>query len=319
MILGQPLTVVKNDNNYSDTIPKACFDDIYVQDDPREYYRVLYGLDYIIPDLARGVFRSMVATLEEQHGRPIKVLDLGCSYGNNAILLRTPLDLARLAQRYGDLAAQGLSTEECAELDQRYFQSWPRHPMSIVGLDSSKSAIAYAKRTGVIDDGIAADLETNKLSDRERELLHDVDLIISTGCIGYVTERTFSQILDAIDGPAPWVASFVLRMYEFAEIEKVLGRRGLVTQKLEGATFVQRRFHSEQECREVLNCLEQAGISTQSKEADGLLHAELYVSRPQADVDAVPLDQVASITTGEHHTFGRRYRRAADDTLLLGK
>jgi SAM-dependent methyltransferase len=319
MNLGQPLRTLENNNNYDASTHKACFDDIYVQEDPREYYRVLYGLDYIIPDLARNVFRTTVAALEQQRGRPLKVLDLGCSYGNNAILLRTPLDLARLAQRYADLTAHGLSPAECVELDKRFFQSWPRHPMTIIGLDASVPAISYATRTGAIDDGLAVDLEKTDLSSRARDLLSDVDLIITTGCVGYVTERTFTQILDAIKGPTPWVASFVLRMYPYTGIEETLGRKGLVTQKLEGATFVQRRFHSEQECRETLHCLEEAGISTQGKEAEGLLHAELYVSRPEADIEAVPLEQIASVTTGEYHTFGPRYRRVADDTLLLGK
>lgn len=319
MILGQALNSYMPKDFDDNSIPKACFDDIYIQDDPREYYRVLYGLDYIIPDLARSVFRDTVAALEDLRGRPIKILDLGCSYGNNAILLRTSLDLGRLAQRYADLTAAGLSANECAELDRNYFKSWPRQPMKIVGLDSSKSAISYAKRIGVIDDGLAVDLENGKLPDSAREMLRDVDLIISTGCIGYITERTFTQILDAIEGPAPWVASFVLRMYSFNEIEAELKKRGLATQKLEGTTFVQRRFHSEDECREVLECLDKAGIPTHSKEADGLLHAEFFLSRPAEHIKTVPLEQVASVTSGERHPFGRRYRLVADDTLVLGK
>jgi SAM-dependent methyltransferase len=319
MNLEQPTKYFNVKKNDEEEAPKACFDDIYNQEDPREYYRVLYGLDYIIPDLARGIFRNAVAAMEELRGRPIKVLDLGCSYGINAILLRTPLDLARLAQRNADLAAEGLTTDELAELDRRYLKAWPRKPMTVVGLAVSEPAIAYAKRVGAIDDGAAVDLETGKLTGRAREMLHDVDLIISTGCVGYVTERTFSKIIEAIEGPPPWVASFVLRMYAYTAIERVLARAGLVTQKLDGATFVQRRFHSERECRDVLECLEGNGISTESKESEGLFHAEFYLSRGLADVSAVPLEQVACVTSGERHAFGRRYRRFADDVLLSSK
>jgi hypothetical protein len=230
-----------------------------------------------------------------------------------------PLDLARLAQRYADLSGDGLSADELAELDRSYFQSWPRQPMTIVGLDSSKPAIAYARRTGVIDDGIALDLENGELTPLARDLLRDVDLVISTGCVGYVTERTFSQILGAIDGPKPWIASFVLRMFPYSTIETELHGRGLVTEKLEGTTFVQRRFHSERECWDVLRCLERAGIPTLAKESEGLLHAEFYISRAPEDAKAFPLEQVASVTTGEHHAFGRRYRRVSDNELLFGK
>jgi hypothetical protein len=280
---------------------------------------VLYGLDYIIPDLARGIFRNIASAVAERRDRPIKVLDLGCSYGVNAILMRMPLDLARLAQRYADLGVHGLTAGELAELDHNYFRSWPRQPMTIVGLDSSAPAISYAVRTGVLDDGIAIDLENGELTPRARALLRDVDLIVSTGCVGYVSERTFAKILSAIEGPAPWVASFVLRMYPYTAIENELRRRGLVTEKLESTTFVQRRFHSERECWDVLRCLEQAGVPTLGKEAEGLLHAELYLSRSPSDAKVMPLEQVASVTTGEHHAFGRRYRRVSDNALQFGK
>lgn len=319
MNCGQPLKLHVEAGKEHERSIKACFDDIYIQEDPREYYRVLYGLDYIIPDLARGIFRNIASAVAERRNRPIKVLDLGCSYGTNAILLRMPLDLARLAQRYADLGAHGLAASELAELDQNYFRSWPRQPMTIVGLDASAPAIAYAVRTGALDDGIALDLENGELTPRARALLRDVDLIISTGCVGYVSERTFSEILGAIEGPAPWIASFVLRMYPYTAIETELRRRGLATEKLEGTTFVQRRFHSERECWDVLRCLEQGGISTLAKESEGLLHAEFYLSRSPSDVKAVPLEQVVSVTTGEHHAFGRRYRRVSDKVLLFGK
>jgi SAM-dependent methyltransferase len=280
---------------------------------------VLYGLDYIIPDLARGIFRSVASVVSERRNRPIKVLDLGCSYGTNAILLRTPIDLARLAQRYADLSAHGLATCELTKLDQKYFRSWPHQPISIVGLDASAPAIAYAVETGALDDGIALDLENDELSPRARELLRDVDLIISTGCIGYVSEHTFSKILDAIEGPMPWIASFVLRMYTYTAIDTELRRRGLATEKLEGTTFVQRRFHSERECWDVLRCLDQAGVSTLDKESEGLLHAEFYLSRSLPDLKAIPLEQVVSVSTGQNHTFGRRYRRISDQVLAFGK
>lgn len=315
---GQPLKLFVDSRETQETSIKACFDAIYTQDDPRDYYRVLYGLDYIIPDLARGIFRNVANAVAARRRRPIKVLDLGCSYGCNAILLRTPLDLARLAQRYADLGACRLTAKELAQLDRHYFRSWPSQPMTIVGLDASAPAISYAIETGALDDGMAIDLEKDELTPRARALLRDVDLIISTGCVGYVTERTFSQILGAVEG-APWVASFVLRMYPYTSIDTELRRRGLATEKLEGTTFVQRRFHSERECWDVLRCLEEAGVSTLAKESEGLLHAELYLSRPLSEVKAVPLEQVASMTNGEHHTFGRRYRRVAANALLFGK
>ena len=84
----------------SATATKANFDDIYMSKDPREYYRVLFGLDYVIPDLAKDVFRAVVAHRGAGAGRPLRILDIGCSYGVNAALIRYPLDLARIAGQH---------------------------------------------------------------------------------------------------------------------------------------------------------------------------------------------------------------------------
>ncbi|MEO8315625.1 MAG: hypothetical protein ABI645_12635 [Pseudomonadota bacterium] len=43
------------------------------------------------------------------------------------------------------------------------------------------------------------------------KLLRDVDIILSTGCIGYVTEKTYETLFRSIRSP-PWIISFVLRI-----------------------------------------------------------------------------------------------------------
>jgi SAM-dependent methyltransferase len=306
--------------DYSETNDiKANFDRIYIQGDPREYYRVLYGLDYVIPDLAKGIFRDVIAALSEQRKRSIKVLDLGCSYGNNAALIRFPLDIDRLAARYRDLEDANLSTEELTKLDRNYFKSWPKTEIEIVGLDVSEPALNYAKDVGLLDDAIALDLENGTLTDAARAALSDVDLIISTGCIGYVTEKTYSQVLGAIEGPMPWVASFVLRMFPYTPIGDLLEREGLVTEKLEGVSFVQRRFLSANECSEVLQQLHDQDIDTTDKEAKGLLHAEFYLSRPDAARKAYPLEQLVSVTSGADRNYGRRFTRKGADLIRFGR
>ena len=57
----------------------------------------------------------------------------------------------------------------------------------------------------------------------------------STGCIGYVTEKTFERLLPAVTkgGHAPWMANFVLRLWSFEPIEETLSDWGYVTEKLQ--------------------------------------------------------------------------------------
>jgi hypothetical protein len=58
-------------------------------------------------------------------------------------------------------------------------------------------------------------------------------------------------------------------------------------------------------------------IDPRNKEADGLLHAELYVSRPPEHADAMPLNEMISVTSGENRSYGRRYRRIAPRNVKL--
>lgn len=298
---------------------KANFDHIYTHRDPREYYRVLYGLDYVIPDLAKGIFRYIIGALAEQRQRRIKVLDLGCSYGNNAALICFALDIDRLAQRYRDLEHANLTTAEIIDLDRNYYLSWPREDVEIVGLDVSEPAVSYAKSVGLITHAIALNLENEVLTPEGRAALAGVDLVISTGCIGYVTEKTFAQILDAIDGPAPWIASFVLRMFPYLPIANLLAGAGLATEKFEGVTFVQRRFLAATECAEVLAQLHGQGIDTTGKEANGLLHAEFFLSRAAEERERAPLEAIVSVTSGANRTYGRRFTSNGDNLIRFGR
>lgn len=317
MKVKQTLGIIEENERNDEGVSKACFDDIYRQADPREYFRVLYGLDYVIPQLAKDVFGQLVAQLEILRGRPIKVLDLGCSYGTNAALLRHPLSLDRLAQRYSDLAQSGCSPQDIVALDRNYFRSWPRQDVSIVGLDASPPAIRYAREVGLLDDGLALDLEQTAPTAEFENMVRDVDLVISTGCVGYVGKKTFDAIAAAAKG-SPWFASFVLRMYSFDEIEAAFDAKGYVTEKLNGVTFVQRRFASEAECKTTMAALEARGIDVSGKEAEGLLIAEFFLSRPKAE--SVPsIHDVAHMSSGEHFVTGRRYRRHSRASIVLAK
>jgi len=298
---------------------KANFDAIYNQADPREYFRVLGGLDYVIPELARTPFTALAAAQRDRLGRKLRIADIGCSYGINAALLRYPLDIERLARRYAAPEVQALDSRALTWLDRSYYRSWPqRSTDSFVGVDTSLPATRYARRTGLIAAAVTSNLELQDPDPHETEALRGLDMILSTGCVGYVTENTLDRIL-ALQQPGemPWVANLVLRIFPYDRIAQSLSRHGLVTEKLEGITFVQRRFHSENEYQETLRTLAALGLDAEGKEADGLFHAELHVSRPAADVEAMPLSEIISITCGAGRSYGRRYASTATGVKLM--
>lgn len=279
---------------------KTNFDDLYTANDPREYFKYLGQLDYIIPHIAQPIFDQIIRAHAQVQSKPVTVVDLGCSYGVNGALMKYDLEYEALRQRYASPALQQLSSEEVLELDRAYYMAWPRNRgVRVIGLDISENAVRYAQAAGTVDRGLAIDLETQDPSRDEAEVLAGADLIVSTGCVGYVTGKTFERVVRlARRGRQPWVISFVLRMFPFDRIEATLAEHGLVTEKFEGATFVQRRFASQAEMEATVQAVEALGIDTRGREADGLYHADLYVSRPREEIERSPLSNLVSVVSG---------------------
>lgn len=285
---------------------KAVFDDIYVGPDPRSYFSVLGSLNYMIPDVAEPIVRQILTTKAALHGSNT-VLDVGCSYGINAATHRFPVNFASLTQRYARREMMEVSSEALAALDRNFFASWPDiGAAKFIGLDASEAAIRYANDAGLHENGIAVDLEYESLSRKQAEILSPVNVVLSTGAIGYVTDKSYRKILDAVSDGA-WVVSFVLRMFPYNRFVSAFAERGLVTEKLTSTTFVQRRFRDALELEKCLVALAERGIDTRGFEADGLFHAELFLSRPEADTLAAPLDKMVTIASSRHSSFGARY------------
>jgi hypothetical protein len=294
---------------------KANFDEIYAVEDPRDYFSVLGALDYMIPDVAAPVVRQLLEARARRYpGRKPVVLDVGSSYGINAALHRYPLTFTVLRRRYTRHEVAALSPAELRRLDRNYYASWPDVGIGrFIGLDTSAAAIDYAKSVGLIEHGISANLEEAPLSADAVETLGDVGVVLSTGSVGYVTEKTYESILDAVPGPAPWIVSFVLRMFPYDSFAAAFARHGLVTERFASAVFVQRRFRDVEEFELTLAGLAARGIDTGAFEQDGLLRAELYVSRPRSDVQAEPLESIVTICSGRNRQIGTRYVRVGED------
>lgn len=273
---------------------KASMDHIYDQSDPRAYFRELEPLGYSIPGTAKPVFARLLDRLRQRRRGPLHVLDLGCSYGVNAALLKHDVTMTELYDHWNQPRLAEASPDEIVEYDRRFFANMDRRDgIAVLGLDQAAHAVAYAEAVGLLDAGITANLEIEPLPDGAHEKLADVDLVISTGCVGYVGEATFDRIMPAVTRNTPaWMSNFVLRMFPFDAIAERLARHGYVTEKLDGETFVQRRFASREEETQVVEQLRQVGMDPGPELESGCLLAELYVSRPAADVSGAPLERL---------------------------
>jgi SAM-dependent methyltransferase len=277
---------------------KADFDHIYDRPDPRAYFTTLGELDYGIPQQARPAVRALLDDLRAVRAdAPPRVLDVCCSYGINAALLRTDVDLPELYDRY--TALDELTPAELAAADRDFYAERRRDPVWVAGLDVAPRAIGYACDVGLLDRGWAQDLESGDPSPDLAAELADLDLIMTTGGVGYITEQTFARLLQPSAGRSrPWVLAMVLRVFPYDDIAAALAEHGLRTEKLDGRSFPQRRFASDAEREAALRDVGRLGLDPAGREAEGWFHADLFLSRPEEDVERRPLEALLADVGG---------------------
>ena len=277
---------------------KANFDHVYDLPDPRGYFSALGALDYRAPDHGSRVFSALLQAIRQDEISP-KILDLCCSYGVNAALLKYDLTLDDLYARYGSEDLRDLSCEGLASADADFYAGRLKTtPPEIVGTDAAANAVSYALRTGLLDTGTGEDLEQDEPTEDLKRSARGARLVTVTGGVGYIWQRTFDRALHCVVGNgsdaenAPWVAAFAVRFVDYTPVAAVLSEHGLTTEKLSTRTFPQRRFKDTDEREHVLRQLSAAGIDPADKEESGWYHADLYLSRPAARVAEVSADEL---------------------------
>jgi carnitine O-acetyltransferase len=275
---------------------KIDLNGIYDRPDPRDYYQTLINLEYRIPDEAAPVFRSTIDEMRSVRRRKtLTILDVGCSYGVNAAILKHGQSMPELFSAYSARQSGALSRQDLIARDRDFYRSGSGdRDLRIVGLDVAARAVGYARQAGILDGGVSADLETQSPTPEETALLAPTDLVTSTGAIGYVGAPTFDHILDACSRQ-PWFALFALRMFPVDAIAATLASRGYAVFKLAGRTFKQRRFAGRTEFNEVLANLDTLGIDPARLETEGWYHAEFYFAHPSDEAVPAPISRLVQI------------------------
>ena len=260
---------------------KKDFTDIYMQEFPFEYLKEMERLYYRIPDSTKPLYLSLAQQLSNNLGRAIDILDLGSSYGINSALMRYDLTMKKLDDFF-------LESKPTKQQTREFFESLPKDmTMNFYQIDISKPALDFSEHMGLCKKGLCVNLENNNLQLQE---LPPIDMVIATGCIGYIGYKAFANLLENIKlssnsseslVPKPLFAFSVLRIFDMEKIQKTFDYYGYSLVKTELAPICQRRFSDDDERIQTLSLLHNKGIETKRYEDNGYFYADFFIACPK--------------------------------------
>jgi hypothetical protein len=264
---------------------KACFDDVYTAPTPNAYIATMARSGYEIGEQARPYIIAAAELLRKHIGGPcpVRMLDIGCSYGMGAAFVKYNCSFDEMVTFFSTHPPQDYHS--ACEGVRNWLKARPTpYDIRCVGLDKSGPAIRFAMKAGLLDNGIARDFENPEMSPNSEEcvLFRSANLLISTGAIGYITDRTMSHVVRHLgkDHPSeigPFALLTILRMFDATPINHVFETYGFRFEKVQGAMLPQRRFTDNNEKKMVLKILHEKGIDTSGWEDRGMQFAELFV------------------------------------------
>ncbi|RMH44769.1 MAG: hypothetical protein D6689_01690 [Deltaproteobacteria bacterium] len=245
-------------------------------------------IGYEIGEQARPYCAAAAKLLHEQNGDAwqVQMLDVGCSYGIGSALVKYGCSFDEMVAFFATRAPRDYHAARQAT------RIWlnitpPACDIRTVGLDQSEPAIRFAVESGLLDGGVARDFEQPGASPTREECawFRSCNLLISTGAIGYITERTLGIVLRHLgkDRPCkvgPFAVATILRMFDPSPVQSVFAEHGFRFEPVPGVRLPQRRFANRDERNKVLSLLHDRGIDTRQWEEGGRLYADLYIAAP---------------------------------------
>lgn len=262
---------------------KKDFTNIYTQKFPNAYLKEMKRLDYRIPDKTKPLYLSIAKQLYKKLSKKINIIDIGSSYGINSALMKYDLKMSELDDFF-------LEQEPSIEQSKQIFENLSYDgTLDFYQIDVSEPALKFSENTGLCKKGICVNLESGNLPIKE---IPRSDMIIATGCIGYIGYKAFSNLFELIkkqqsesnlefSEKGPVFAFSVLRIFDMKKIEKTFDHYGYSLVKSDLKPIRQRRFSDLEEKHKTISLLHSKGIDTKRLEDDGHFYADFFIASPK--------------------------------------
>jgi len=161
--------------------------------------------------------------------------------------------------------------------------------MNFYQIDISEEALKFSEEMNLCERGMNVDLESEKLN--VLESLPKMDMVIATGCIGYIWYKAFSNLLkviknrqsNSIESETGYIAqslhSLFLEYSIWGDIEKVFEMYGYSIVKSDIKPIRQRNFSDSKEKAQAVYLLHDMEINTKRYEDDGNFYADFYIAK----------------------------------------
>jgi len=215
--------------------------------------------------------------------KKLKILDVGSSYGINSALMQYDLTMSDLDNFF-------LKEDPSLERSKQFFDNLPSDDsLDFYQIDISDPALKFSENVQLCKKGICVNLESANLPIKE---LPQFDMVIATGCIGYIGHKAFSNLFELIKKQqsdtnsenlkkGPVFAFSVLRIFDIDQIEKTFDYYGYSLIKTDLLSIRQRKFSDLEEKNKTLSLLHYKGIDTKWLEDDGYFYADFYIASPK--------------------------------------
>lgn len=262
---------------------KKDFTNIYTQKFPNAYLKEMKRLDYRIPNKTKPLYLSIAKQLYNKLSKKINIIDIGSSYGINSALLKYDLKMSELDNFF-------LEQEPSIEESKHFFENFSSDDtLDFYQIDISEPALKFSENMGLCKKGICVNLESDNLPIKN---IPKSDMIIATGCIGYIGYKAFSNLFELIKRQqsesnleklekGPVFAFSVLRMFDMEKIETTFDHYGYSLVKSDIKPIRQRRFYDSEEKHKTLSLLHDKGIDTRWLEDDGHFYADFFIANPK--------------------------------------
>lgn len=258
-------------------VVKKNFNDVYTKKYPASYLEKMGSLDYRIPDQTKPLYKHLSERIGIYLKRPISILDLGSSYGINSALLNHELVMDELDEFFIKQNPQPSIKQV-----HNFFDELPNHNpnLKFYLVDISSQALEFAEKAGLCEGSFCVNLENEPLPKEFKTTLGDIDLVVATGCVGYIGWKSFEKMFEIFksQNTFPIFAFSVLRMFHMDEIEKVFKKYGYEIIKTKIGPLRQRRFYNDEEQQKTVDLLKSRGLDTSSLEENGSYYANFFIA-----------------------------------------